>query len=170
MSNDKGEAEMKLVKQPKNKILQQIVFGIIVDASPTKNKDDWKKVFKYASPDFERYELVGGESSKKIKVDVYKTIKDGNFKEICYSLSHNRDGLAVSIDQMSGFCLRNKPVLNKINYSTFFLLKNKREEFFVAGVYVRLDGLHVYVNRFEYGYRWYAGHAHRLVTQQVLSL
>ena len=126
----KGGAEMKLVKQPKNKILRQIVSGLNVDASPTKNKDDWKKVFKYVSPDFEKYELVGGEYSEGIEVGVYEMVQDANFKEMCYSLSHNCDGLAVSLDQMSEFCLRNKLVLSTRSYSTFFLLKNKREEFF----------------------------------------
>lgn len=107
-----------------------------------------------------------GITTKEIAVDVHELVKDGTFAQMFGSLGTDLDKLCLTQSQIKNFCKKHPEWLRQNGYATFFLFKVE-DQFFVAGVGVRSDGLHVRVCRFEGDDVWSAESSHRLVVPQL---
>jgi hypothetical protein len=127
-----------------------------------------KKVFKgYIDSDFENYGLnKPSEATEEIAVQVYEQIKDANFAKMFISLSSDLDKLCLTQSQIVAFCKKYPKWLRQGGGYTFFLFK-MNNDYFVASVFVHVDGLSARVFRFECGGVWFAESRCRVVVPQL---
>jgi len=129
-----------------------------------------KDVFKsYIDDDFKNWGTDEKSSAtEETAVNVYEMISDANFSQMFNSLSTDLDKMCLTQSQIINFCVKHPSWLRQNGNATFFLFKVSGE-YFVARVRVGLDGLDVYVSRFEDDRVWGSLSAHRIVTPQLAS-
>jgi hypothetical protein len=121
----------------------------------------------YIDPDFVNYRTdVKVQPTKKIKVQVFEMIKDGNLTQIFGGFGENRDRLCLSQSQIIRFVKDHSKWLRKDGYGTLFLFK-ENGEYFVAGVRLHESRLEVYVHRLSLGCVWRAVDRRRIVVPQL---
>jgi hypothetical protein len=125
------------------------------------------EVFKFwLDPDFKNWNLDNPQvSTKETPVQVYEMTKDANFKTMFGTLNEDLNKLCLTQSQIVDFCKNHKDRLHP-NWATFFLFKEDNQ-YFVALVYVRSDGLGVCVFRFGRADVWGGERALRLVVPQL---
>ena len=99
--------------------------------------------------------------TEELKVDVLLLDENKIFGQIFT----NPDKMCLTQDQILSFVENDRELLSK-NEDTFFLFKNNNN-FFVAHVRVRSDGLLVLRNRLDDSYGWYARYCHCVVVPQL---
>lgn len=107
-----------------------------------------------------------GKATRKTAMQVHELIQDATFAKMFGSLGTDLNKLCLTQHQIKTFCKKHHNWLRTNGYATIFLFK-ENNEFFVAGVIVRSEGLLVYVYRFEDDDVWRAGHRHRVVAPQL---
>lgn len=125
----------------------------------------------YLDSDFRNWKLdVASQPTKEQKVSVHEMIEDGTFAKIYNGLSSNLDSLCLTQAQIINFVKKHRKWLRTDGYGTFFLFK-RGEEFFVARVYVYVDGsLDVHVHGLAFDHVWTADVRHRVVAPQLDTL
>lgn len=131
-----------------------------------------KDVFKSSiDEDFKNWGLDEPSlATLEISLDVYKMVKDGNFKEIFTSISEDLEKLTITQAQIKKFYQNYPNWLRQDKYAATLFLTKQGEEYFVVYVYVFFDGLHVRVLRFEDDSVWYGASCFRVVVPQLVSL
>jgi len=109
-----------------------------------------------------------GIVTKEQVVDVYELVEDGTFAQMFGSLGTDLDKLCLTQSQIKNFCKKYPQWLRQNGYATFFLFKVE-DQFFVAGVRVRSDGLYVYVSRLLHVHVWSAEYSHCMVLPQLTA-
>ena len=109
-----------------------------------------------------------GKETGEAGVQVHELVQDATFSTMLGSLGvgSGLNKLCLTQHQIKAFCEQHSSWLRTAGYATFFLFK-ENNEFFVARVRVRSDGLRVYVYRFEDAYVWDADFQHRFVVPQL---
>jgi hypothetical protein len=127
-----------------------------------------KNTFKsFVDADFKNWELDKiSHATADTPTNVYEMITDATFVQIFGSLSDDLDKLCLTQDQIEEFCLTHSDHLRADGYATLFLFK-ENENFFVAGVRVRSDGLSLDVYRLERDYGWHGDRRRRVVVPQL---
>ena len=136
-----------------------------VDGSKTITNS--KDVFKlWIDPYFEDWNLnKPDQATSEIKIQVYEMTQNANLKQMFSSLNDCLDKLCLTQHQIAEFCAKDQKYLRQNCRPTFFLFKVDGE-YFVADVYVYLDGLFVIVHSFENSNTWGGKFHHRLVVPQ----
>ncbi len=118
----------------------------------------------YIDSDFENWGTdKKGEKTEENKLAVCEMTEDATFAQ----LFTKPEDMCLSQEQIIWFCEKQKDLLRKDGYATFFLFKVKNE-FFVARVFVYSDDyLYVCVNRLGFDYVWSAESRHRFVTPML---
>lgn len=143
--------------------------SIIIDACKGKETlADAKDVFKSGiNSDFKNWNTnKPSKNTEETAVQVHEIVKDSTFVQMFGSLGTDLDKLCLTQSQIKNFCKKHSNWLRTDGYATFFLFKVDNQ-FFVADVYVRSDGLVVYVRRFEDNNVWVADRAYRVVFPQL---
>lgn len=118
----------------------------------------------YCDPQFIWGEV--DQPEEEIAVDVEEMTVNGTYRQIFNGFDRSLDQLAMSRSQIAAFCVTHRDKLRGSGYGTFFLFK-KGEKFFVADVYVDVDGqLGVGVISLEFDGVWLAEYRGRLVVPQ----
>ena len=107
-----------------------------------------------------------GTSTAATNVSVHEMIKDATFAQMFDSFGNDLDKLCLSQRQIVEFCEKHPACLRQEGYATFFLFK-EGDQFYVANVRVRSDGLYVHVSRLERDRVWPAAYAPRVVVPQL---
>lgn len=107
-----------------------------------------------------------GKSTPGTNVSVFEMVKDATFAQMFGSLGSDLDKLCLSQHQIVEFCEKYPEKLLQDGYATFFLFK-EGNQFYVAGVYVYSDGLHVHVNRLEGDGVWFGDCRHHVVVPHL---
>lgn len=158
-------------KKPKSDFLR-LLSGtgdiIIAPCDGTQTLAQAKDVFKSGiDPDFKNWKLdKQGLSTEETAVQVYELAKDATFAKMFGSFGTDLDKLCLTQHQIKAFCENYSRFLRTDGYATFFLFKAE-DQFFVARVGVRSDGLCVLALRFEYDREWPADSQHRVVVPQL---
>lgn len=138
---------------------QNILLPACSNATIARAKD----VFTgWIDSDFVNYGTdVKSPKTKATKIAVLEMTKDGTFKDIFT----NPEEMCMTQAQIVEFCRNHKDKLNQ-DWYTFFLFK-VGNEFFVARVRVRSDGLSGDADRFSDDGVWDAVCRHRVVVPQL---
>lgn len=123
-----------------------------------------KRTFKgHIDPDFRNWKLDNpGKATAATTVAVYEMTANATFVQMFGSLADNLDKLVMTQAQIIAFCTKHVFWLRQGGYATFFLIK-EGGKYFVVHVYVRDDGLRVWVDRLGHDGVWRAEDQHRLV-------
>lgn len=109
-----------------------------------------------------------GQATEETAVQVHEMVKDATFAQMFGSLGTNLDKLCLTQHQIEKFCKKHADWLRTDGYGTLFLFKVE-DQYFVAYVLVRDDGLDVDVRRFENDCVWHAEYLHRVVVPQLAA-
>jgi|AntRauTorckE6833_2_1112554.scaffolds.fasta_scaffold00060_28 hypothetical protein len=137
-----------------------------------KNIGQSPEVFKSSlDPDFKGWQLNKVQDQTKEKeVEVYEVVSSANFKtmfsQFCENSSKPKEA-CLTQHQIVEFCQNHKDYLQR-NWATFFLFK-ENNEYFVARVFVRANGLHVDSISFDLLHNWLADRRPRLVIPIITS-
>lgn len=157
-------------KTEDDSILRLLSAGAITIAAcdGTQTLAQAKKTFPaYLDSDFKNWGLdKRGKPTKETAVSVFEMVKDATFAQMFGSLKADLDKMCLTQDQIKTFCEKHQNLLRADGYGTFFLFKGE-DQFFVASVSVRSDGLRVDVFRFEDDHVWYAVLQRRVVVPQL---
>lgn len=125
-----------------------------------------KDLFRYVDSNFERWNCCAGEPpTTETPVRVYEVVSNSTFQEMFCSLGIPLDRLALTQAQIKQFVRRYREWLKRGGNGTFFLF-NTNEEYFVAAVYLFLDGrLGARARRFTLDRVFRAKKGHRLVVK-----
>ncbi len=107
-----------------------------------------------------------GKSTIATNVSVHEMIKDATFIQMFGSLGPDLDKLCLSQHQIVELCEKHWVPHRQEGHATFFLFK-EGDQFYVAYVRVRADGLDVVVRRLEDDSIWDGGFRYRLVVPQL---
>lgn len=159
-------------KMPKSDILRLLSAGETITIAPC----DGTQFLAQANgtfpsgidSDFKNLELdKTGNVTGETAVAVHEMVQYATFAETFGSLGSDLNKLCLTQHQIKTFCENHsKWLLIDDYYATFFLFK-ENEQFFVARVNVKSDGLYVRVSRFGYDGVWSVGSQHRLVSPQL---
>ena len=168
------QREALMGKQPEKALILKLISEaheiIIETCDGSQTIATAKETFKSGiDGDFKNWGTnKAGASTEKTPVQVHEMVKDATFAQMFGSLGTDLDKLCLTQHQIKTFCEVHKEWLRKDGYATFFLFKVD-EQFFVASVDVRSDGLRVFVFRFEYDFVWDAVRLHRVVVPQLTA-
>lgn len=128
-----------------------------------------EKTFKSGiDGDFENWGLnQSSPATAETLLDVSEMVGDGNFVQIFNGITSDLDKIVMTQAQIIRFCEKHPNWLRQEGYATFFLTK-VNGEFFVVDVYVRGDGLRVYVLRLEDDDVWIGEFRRRVVSPQLI--
>jgi len=160
-------------KTVSNAILRLISGGksiIIDDCDGSETIANAKDIFKSGiDSDFKNWGTdKPGQATEETAVQVHEMVKDATFAQMFGSLGTDLDKLCLTQHQIKKFCKKHANWLRTDGYGTFFLFKVE-DQYFVANVNVRGDGLRVYVGRLESGYVWGAEGLRRVVVPQLAA-
>ena len=168
------QREALMGKQPEKEAILKLISEaheiIIETCDGSQTIANAKETFKSGiDVDFKNWGLnKAGNSTEKTPVQVHEMVKDATFAQMFGSLGTDLDKLCLTQSQIKAFCKKHANWLRTDGYATFFLFKVE-DHFFVARVRVFSDGLHMHVDRFEYGLVFRARRSHRLVVPQLTA-
>lgn len=120
---------------------------------------DQEKLFTYIDSDLKNWNVDEGVQVSGVKLKEKVMDKDFTFKDVFNPYTDY-----VSQEDVISWVEENKYAIKKTYVYYFFLLKNSKNEFFVAGVYFNDDGrLKLHVHEFSGDLVWRAGYRHRIV-------